>query len=68
MGGRAVWIWDVPALKKAIDEGKKGDAIEPWQRRESSLKFMMRAVRIMPNDKGASLLPPLAPRRRSPSG
>ncbi|GAA5898893.1 hypothetical protein JCM8208_005422 [Rhodotorula glutinis] len=52
MGGRAVWIWDVPALKKAIDEGKKGDAIEPWQRRESSLKFMMRAVRIMPNDKG----------------
>lgn len=52
MGGRAVWIWDIPALKSAIEQGKKGAEIEPWQRRESSLKFMMRAVKIMPNDKG----------------
>ncbi|GAA5977799.1 hypothetical protein JCM11641_006076 [Rhodosporidiobolus odoratus] len=52
MGGRHVWIWDVPELKKAIEAGKTGEEIEPWQKRESSLKFMTRAVRIMANDKG----------------
>ncbi|GJN89371.1 hypothetical protein Rhopal_002351-T1 [Rhodotorula paludigena] len=52
MGGRHVWIWDIPQLKEAMAQGKKGDEIEPWQRRESSLKFMTRAVKIMPNDKG----------------
>ncbi|GAA5874163.1 hypothetical protein JCM8547_008390 [Rhodosporidiobolus lusitaniae] len=52
MGGRHVWIWDIPALKKAIAEGKTGDEIEPWQKRESSLKFMTRAVKTMPNDQG----------------
>lgn len=53
MGARHVWIWDIEQLKRAIfDEGKTGDEIEPWQRRESSLKFMTRAVRIMHNDQG----------------
>lgn len=53
MGARHVWIWDIEELKRAIfDEGEKGDEIEPWQRRESSLKFMTRAVRIMHNDQG----------------
>ncbi|KAK4701320.1 cell cycle arrest protein BUB3, partial [Phenoliferia sp. Uapishka_3] len=49
MGGRAVWIWDARMLGEAIE--KKGE-IEPWQKRESSLKFMTRAVRAMPNDDG----------------
>ncbi|POY75761.1 hypothetical protein BMF94_1171 [Rhodotorula taiwanensis] len=52
MGGRHVWIWDIPQLKRQLEEGKTGDEIEPWQRRESSLKFMTRAVRIMHNDQG----------------
>lgn len=52
MGARHVWIWDIPQLKQAMEAGKKGDEIEPWQRRESSLKFMTRAVRIMHNDQG----------------
>ncbi|GAA6062508.1 hypothetical protein JCM10212_006357 [Sporobolomyces blumeae] len=52
MGGRAVWIWDIPTLKEQMDAGKKGDEIEPWQKRESSLKFMTRAVSCMPDDTG----------------
>lgn len=52
MGGRSVHIWDIAALKKALDEGKSGDEVEPWQTRESSLKFMTRAVKIMPNEQG----------------
>ncbi|GAA5918177.1 hypothetical protein JCM1841_005289 [Sporobolomyces salmonicolor] len=52
MGGRAVWIWDIPTLKQQIEAGKTGDEIEPWQKRESSLKFMTRAVSCMPNDTG----------------
>lgn len=50
MGGRAVWIWDARMLGEALE--KKGE-VEPWQKRESSLKFMTRAVRCMPNDDGA---------------
>ncbi|KAL8283306.1 hypothetical protein RQP46_005716 [Phenoliferia psychrophenolica] len=49
MGSRAVWIWDARMLKDALE--KKGE-VEPWQKRESSLKFMTRAVRCMPNDDG----------------
>lgn len=61
MGARHVWIWDIEQLKRAIfEEGKKGDEIEPWQRRESSLKFMTRAVRIMHNDQGGWCSGPLA--------
>lgn len=56
MGGRSVHIWDIAALKKALDEGKSGEEVEPWQMRESSLKFMTRAVKIMPNEQGASSL------------
>ncbi|GAA6027163.1 hypothetical protein JCM8097_002445 [Rhodosporidiobolus ruineniae] len=52
MGGRHVWIWDIPELKRQIEEGKTGDEIEPWQKRESSLKFMTRAVKIMADDQG----------------
>lgn len=53
MGGRAVWIWDARMLKDALE--KKGE-VEAWQKRESSLKFMTRAVRCMPNDDGESRL------------
>lgn len=55
MGARAVWIWDIrnlgEALSKSEPEERKADV---WQKRESSLKFMTRAVRCMPNDQGES--------------
>ena len=55
MGSRAVWIFDLKDLADALDSAKSGSEVEPWQKRESSLKFMTRAVRCMPNDQGLSL-------------
>lgn len=52
MGSRAIWIFDLPVLEAALDAGTDGSEIEAWQKRESSLKFMTRAVRCMPNDQG----------------
>lgn len=55
MGGRAVWIYDVRNLKEVMEkrgEEVEGEIVEPFQKRESSLKFMTRAVRCMPNDEG----------------
>ena len=56
MSSRAVHIYE---LKTLASECKSlGNAshnrldIDPWQRRESSLKFMTRAVDCMPNDEG----------------
>lgn len=51
MASRAVNIYDLEALAKAAREG--GNAtVEPWQQRESSMKYMTRAVSCMPNDAG----------------
>lgn len=56
MGSRAIWIYDVrmlsDALEKRVEGSSNGKEIETWQRRESSLKFMTRAVKCMPNDQG----------------
>lgn len=56
MAQRHLSIYEI----KALAEGYKGhnsdpDAhldVEPWQRRESSLKYMTRTVDCMPNDEG----------------
>ena len=48
MASRALHIYSLSDL--ASDSAAQG--IEPWQRRESSLKFMTRAVACMPNDAG----------------
>jgi cell cycle arrest protein BUB3 len=53
MASRALHIYDLETLAKqcSTTTTTKLD-IEPWQRRESSLKFMTRAVACMPNDEG----------------
>jgi cell cycle arrest protein BUB3 len=53
MANRAVHIYELDALTKAAAQG--GDVhVEPWQQRESSMKYMTRAVACMPNDAGYS--------------
>ncbi|SCV74409.1 BQ2448_6841 [Microbotryum intermedium] len=52
MAGRLVWIYELKTLKDALEKGSKGEEVEVWQKRESSLKFMTRAVKCMPNDEG----------------
>lgn len=48
MASRALHIYALSDLVSA----STAQAVEPWQRRESSLKFMTRAVACMPNDQG----------------
>ena len=48
MASRALHIYQLADL--VSDSAASG--VEPWQRRESSLKFMTRAVACMPNDEG----------------
>ena len=50
MASRALHIYQLEDL--ASESSSATSAIEPWQRRESSLKFMTRAVACMPNDEG----------------
>ncbi|KAL9595184.1 MAG: hypothetical protein Q9179_005076, partial [Wetmoreana sp. 5 TL-2023] len=67
MASRALHIYDLASLTSASSSSsipqiqQNSDAVsiaaipislEPWQRRESSLKFMTRAVACMPNDAG----------------
>ena len=56
MASRALQIYELKALasecKSLGNESHNRLDIEPWQRRESSLKFMTRAVDCMPNDEG----------------
>lgn len=58
MASRALHIYDLKALAllTAQADGATTDRnqveIEPWQRRESSLKFMTRCVACMPDDAG----------------
>ncbi|KAJ9204371.1 hypothetical protein DTO207G8_6424 [Paecilomyces variotii] len=56
MASRALHIYDLKSLALLSDESDQQPPnkveIEPWQRRESSLKFMTRAVACMPNDAG----------------
>ena len=48
-----MWIWDVRNLGEVLEKNDHEEVVQPWQKRESSLKFMTRAVRAMPNDQGA---------------
>ena len=56
MASRSLHIYDLQALAVASANATSPPPnkieIEPWQRRESSLKFMTRAVACMPNDAG----------------
>ncbi|KAF2645672.1 WD40 repeat-like protein [Massarina eburnea CBS 473.64] len=52
MASRAVNIYELSALVKAAHQAKENVHVEPWQRRESSMKYMTRAVACMPNDQG----------------
>ncbi|KAF9893268.1 hypothetical protein FE257_011698 [Aspergillus nanangensis] len=56
MASRALHIYDLKAvaLLTAQSDGNNPNKVEvePWQRRESSLKFMTRSVACMPNDAG----------------
>ncbi|CAG7922287.1 unnamed protein product [Penicillium olsonii] len=58
MASRSLHIYDLKALTiltaqtdSTVPGGNRVD-VEPWQRRESSLKFMTRAVACMPDDNG----------------
>jgi cell cycle arrest protein BUB3 len=56
MANRALHIYDLSKMasecKSSANSLQNRFDIEPWQRRESSLKFMTRAVDCMPNDEG----------------
>lgn len=60
MASRALYIWDLKALALLTAEADSADStssgtrveVEPWQRRESSLKFMTRCIACMPDDAG----------------
>ncbi|KAJ0115355.1 hypothetical protein N8I77_000723 [Diaporthe amygdali] len=51
MTARLVHIFDLPTVAKQLASSSAPD-IKPWQQRESSLKFLTRAVACMPNDAG----------------
>jgi cell cycle arrest protein BUB3 len=53
MASRLVYIYDLKdTLELASQSNGAAPDIKPWQQRESSLKFMTRAVACMPNDDG----------------
>lgn len=58
MASRALHIYDLATLASESSAAASSETesasleIEPWQRRESALKFMARAVACMPNDAG----------------
>ncbi|KAL4990135.1 WD40-repeat-containing domain protein [Aspergillus falconensis] len=57
MASRALHIYDLKSLSLLTAQSEGGVApakveVEPWQRRESSLKFMTRCVACMPDDAG----------------
>ncbi|KAH7088932.1 mitotic checkpoint protein BUB3 [Paraphoma chrysanthemicola] len=55
MASRAVNIYELGKLSEAAKRGGGEDVeLAPWQQRESSMKYMTRAVACMPNDAGYS--------------
>jgi cell cycle arrest protein BUB3 len=52
MAARALHIYDLPSITALRSQSGQTVNLEPWQRRESSLKFMTRTVACMPNDDG----------------
>ena len=53
MANRAVWVYNLRTMRHAIDSGAPDSALAPEQKRESSLKFMLRDVRCRPDGLGA---------------
>ncbi len=51
MTSRLVHIYDLATLAAAVKSGSP-EPPQPWQQRESSLKFLTRAVAAMPTDAG----------------
>jgi cell cycle arrest protein BUB3 len=55
MASRAVNIYEMEKLSDAAKRGSEESVeLAPWQQRESSMKYMTRAVACMPNDAGYS--------------
>lgn len=54
MTARLVHIFDLPTIAAQFSSSGSSDnfTIDTWQKRESSLKFLTRAVACMPNDAG----------------
>lgn len=52
MTARLVHIYDLSSIPSLFNASGSTTAITPWQERESSLKFLTRAVSCMPNDAG----------------
>lgn len=52
MAARLVHIYDLASTSLLTSQADGSSAAEPWQKRESSLKFMTRAVACMPSDAG----------------
>ncbi|KAG5938843.1 hypothetical protein E4U60_001169 [Claviceps pazoutovae] len=50
MTGRIIHIYDLDAIAQLFASG--GTDLKPWQQRESSLRYLTRAVACMPNDAG----------------
>ncbi|POR31450.1 Mitotic checkpoint protein BUB3.2 [Tolypocladium paradoxum] len=50
MTGRIINIYDLNAMTELFASG--GKELKPWQQRESSLRFLTRAVACMPDDAG----------------
>ncbi|PHH66765.1 hypothetical protein CDD81_5897 [Ophiocordyceps australis] len=50
MAGRILHIYDLNAMTALFTSSSK--ALNPWQQRESSLRFLTRAVACLPNDTG----------------
>jgi len=50
MTGRIINIYDLRAIQNLFASG--GSEIKPWQQRESSLRYLTRAVACMPTDAG----------------
>lgn len=49
LSSRAILLYSLESLSQALSNGA---AVEPTEQRESSLKFMTRSIRCMPNDQG----------------
>lgn len=57
MVGRQVYVYDLAPLRRALDRERSGEQVgardfEPDQKRESSLKYMLRALQCMPAGDG----------------
>ncbi|KAK5987920.1 Mitotic checkpoint protein BUB3.1 [Cladobotryum mycophilum] len=50
MTGRVINIYDINAITSLFTSGST--ELKPWQQRESSLRYLTRAVSCMPNDAG----------------